>query len=229
MEAFPEPRLVPLIPPRAPSLLRARRPARTGAHPVSDREPRTAALVRRARAGDKSAFGELYADHAPMVHAVLIGMIAVREAGDLVQDVFAAALDRLDQLDDPARFGAWIAAIARNRARDLLRAPRRRAEQAGLEAGFEARAEPEPPSGPAADCADEAARALAALRALPEAYRETLAMRLVEGLTGREIAARAGLTYGSVRVNLCRGMKLLRAELEGAGAHPDAGGGGTRR
>jgi RNA polymerase sigma-70 factor, ECF subfamily len=48
---------------------------------------------------------------------------------------------------------------------------------------------------------------------LPEAYRETLVLRLVEGMTGPEIAARTGLTAASVRVNLHRGMKLLRERL----------------
>ena len=52
------------------------------------------------------------------------------------------------------------------------------------------------------------------IRGLPEAYRETLIMRLVEGMTGPEIAARTGLTPESVRVNLCRGMKMLR-EISG--------------
>jgi RNA polymerase sigma-70 factor (ECF subfamily) len=33
-------------------------------------------------------------------------------------------------------------------------------------------------------------------------------------MTGPEIAARTGLTHSSVRVNLCRGMKLLREQLE---------------
>jgi len=51
-------------------------------------------------------------------------------------------------------------------------------------------------------------------RRLPEAYRETLILRLVEGMTGPEIAAQTGLTPESVRVNLCRGMKLLRELLE---------------
>ena len=53
----------------------------------------------------------------------------------------------------------------------------------------------------------------AAIRRLPEAYRETLVLRLVEGMTGPEIAARAGLTPGSVRVNLHRGMLMLREAL----------------
>ena len=52
-----------------------------------------------------------------------------------------------------------------------------------------------------------------ALRALPEAYQETMILRLVEGMTGPEIAEQTGLSPGSVRVNLHRGMKLLRDAL----------------
>jgi RNA polymerase sigma-70 factor (ECF subfamily) len=56
---------------------------------------------------------------------------------------------------------------------------------------------------------------LDAVRRLPEAYRDTLLMRLVEGMSGHEIADRTGLTPASVRVNLHRGMKLLRERLGG--------------
>ena len=59
----------------------------------------------------------------------------------------------------------------------------------------------------------EAAMTLAVLRTLPETYREPLMLRLVEGMTGPEIAARMGLTHGSVRVNLHRGMLMLREKL----------------
>jgi RNA polymerase sigma-70 factor (ECF subfamily) len=41
-------------------------------------------------------------------------------------------------------------------------------------------------------------------------------MRLVEGMSGPEIAVRAGLQPDSVRVNLHRGMKLLRERLKGS-------------
>jgi RNA polymerase sigma-70 factor (ECF subfamily) len=58
-----------------------------------------------------------------------------------------------------------------------------------------------------------AIKILDAIRSLPDAYRETLILRLVEGLTGPEIAARTGMTPGSVRVNLHRGMEQLRAIL----------------
>ena len=59
----------------------------------------------------------------------------------------------------------------------------------------------------------EALSVLAVLRTLPEAYREPLVLRLVEGMNGPEIAKRIGMTEGSVRVNLHRGIKMLRGKL----------------
>ena len=63
------------------------------------------------------------------------------------------------------------------------------------------------------DPAIESLHVLRLVQSLPESYRETLALRLIEGLTGPEIAVRTGLTPGSVRVNLHRGMRLLREKL----------------
>ena len=78
------------------------------------------------------------------------------------------------------------------------------------------RLEPLPDTLPARS--DDGARldgalVLAAIRALPEAYRETLMLRLVEQLSGNEIAERTGLTPASVRVNLHRGMTMLREQF----------------
>ncbi len=169
--------------------------------------PDEAALAARAQRGDHSAFTALYERFAGMVHAILIGMVRFEEAQDLAQEVFLKAWRSLGQLRDPARIGAWLATIARNRGRDALKRPRLVAT--GLpEAGTLAA----PPQEP-----DEAGEILRLLRELPDAYRETLAMRLVEGMTGPEIARRTGLTHGSVRVNLTRGMKQLRERLQQAG------------
>lgn len=160
-------------------------------------------LVRSARAGDESAFARLYERYRRIVHAVLLARVDRQDAEDLVQDVFLTAWKRLGDLRDPAAFGGWIGMIARNRATDA----RRRTT-----AFVELPAELEGPGSTAAGA--EANAALAAIRALPDAYRETLMMRLVEGLTGPEIAARTGLTAASVRVNLHRGMKMLREKLD---------------
>lgn len=126
------------------------------------------------------------------------------EAPDVVQDVFLTAMRTLDSLKDDRAFGAWIAAIARHRAIDHLRARRCSGE---IDDSLAA-----PESQP-----DGASAALALLHALPEAYRETLALRFIEGMSGREIAERTGLSAGSVRVNLHRGVKLLRQRLGGSG------------
>jgi RNA polymerase sigma-70 factor (ECF subfamily) len=159
-------------------------------------------LVRAARDGDSGAFTRLYERYGRVVHALLLARVDRDEAPDLVQDVFLTAWRRLDDLRDPAAFGGWIATIARNRATDFHR---RAAEHVELPADLAA------PGG--ASGAAEANAALDAIRSLPAAYRETLILRLVEGMTGPEIAERTGLTPASVRVNLHRGMKMLRDKL----------------
>ena len=161
-------------------------------------------LVRAARAGDEPAFARLYERYARIVHAVLLARVSRDDVEDLVQDVFLTAWKRLGELRDPAAFGGWLSMIARHRAAD---AHRRRPDLVELPADLQS------PGTAAAEA--EAHAALAAVRALPEAYRETLMLRLVEGLTGPEIAARTGLTPASVRVNLHRGMKMLREKLGG--------------
>lgn len=158
------------------------------------------ALVEQARGGDRAAFGNLYESYRRMVHGILLSYVCWADAEDLMQDVFMLALRRLPSLRDAGAFGGWLGMIARRLALD-----HRRREVTAVEV-TEANAGSRQP---------ESAMVMQALRELPEAYRETLIMRLVEGMTGPEIAARTGLTADSVRVNLCRGMKLLRTQLGG--------------
>jgi len=167
------------------------------------------ALVSSAREGDRAAFGRLYDRYGRMVHGILLCRVPPREVDDLVQEVFLAALRQLHALRDASRFGAWLATITRNRANDYFR--KSGPEAAVTEPVSEEQTEGRP-SNPAE--AQEAAVILAVVRTLPDAYREPLILRLVEGLTGPEIAARTGLTHGSVRVNLCRGMQMLREKLD---------------
>lgn len=163
-----------------------------------------AATVRAAQAGDEHAFEALYRRYARVVHCILLSRLPRCEVEDLVQEVFLTALNKLKSLREPAAFPGWIAQIARNRATDRLREMRPENEIDERVADGHASA---------SDRA-EAKRALEAIQDLPDAYRETLMMRLVEGLTGPEIAERTGLSHGSVRVNLHRGMQMLRDVLQ---------------
>lgn len=167
-----------------------------------------AMLVRAARDGDRAAFGRLYDRYARMVHGVLLAKVPLGEVDDLVQDVFMMALRRLSALRETGSFGAWLAAIARNRANDYHR--RSLPEEQFADDDSDKDIESGIAGG---DHEGQAAAILEAVRTLPAAYRETLILRLVEGMTGPEIAARTGMTPGSVRVNLHRGMQQLRTKL----------------
>ena len=162
-------------------------------------------LVKAAQQGDRLAFGELYTRFARMVHGILLARVGRTDVDDLVQDVFITAMQRLDSIREPESFGGWLMTIARHRAADHVR---RAPEMSQLTDAVTARAEAATPDRA------EALAVLAAIRGLPDAYRETLTLRLVEGMTGPEIAERTGLTHASVRVNLHRGMQMLRERLK---------------
>jgi RNA polymerase sigma-70 factor (ECF subfamily) len=173
--------------------------------PAADQENGDEVLIRRANAGDGEAFGTLYTRHARMVHGILLARVPFCEAEDLVQEVFISALRKLAMLREPGAFRGWLASIARNRANEYHRGARDSVElhenSAAGRAGQSDR--------------HEALEILDIIRKLPEAYRETLILRLVEGMTGPEIAERTGMTHQSVRVNLHRGIKMLRERLRG--------------
>lgn len=168
--------------------------------PQAAEQPVEVALVRAVLAGEHDRFARLYEMYAPLVHGVLLARVPRGEVDDLVQDIFLHALRKLHTLRDAAAFGPWIAMIARNRAMDFYRRSRETVEVT------EEMAVARPPNRTAGEVLELICR-------LPEAYRETLVLRFVEGMTGPEIAARTGLTPASVRVNLHRGTKLLREKV----------------
>ena len=173
---------------------------KTALKPRSDDALSEAGLIQAVLAGDRDKYGRLYGLYAPLVHGILLARVPRSEAEDLVQDIFLHAFRKLHTLRDLNAFGPWIGMIARNRAMDFHRKSR---ETVDLSDDLKSTDSTE----------NKAAEILELIRSLPDAYRETLVLRLVEGMTGPEIALRTGLTAASVRVNLHRGMKLLREKL----------------
>ena len=176
------------------------RPPATAATQQVNETAIEAMLVTAALEGDRDGFGRLYGLYAPLVHGILLARVPRAEVDDLVQDIFLHAFKKLNTLRDRAAFGPWIAMIARNRAIDFHRRTRETVEITDDLRGTNT-------------TDSRANEILELIRSLPDAYRETLVLRLVEGMTGPEIADRTGLTPASVRVNLHRGMKLLRQKL----------------
>lgn len=159
-----------------------------------------ARLVEKIINGDQEAFNEFYRMFAPMVHGIILARVPRDEVEDIVQEVFISAYKSLHTVRERNAVGGWLAMIARNSAAEYYRY-RKPTEE--LPETIEQKHNPKA----------EAREILDAIRSLPEAYRETLVLRLVEGMTGQEISEQTGLTPLSVRVNLHRGMKLLREKL----------------
>jgi len=122
-------------------------------------------------------------------------------ADDAAQDAFVNAIRSWSSFDSSRPFAPWIAKIAVNRARDLLRAERRR-EVGRLDetAQAPARADVTP--------------LLAAVAALPVDQREAVVLHHVLGFTLREVAEILGVPEGTAASRLGRGVAQLRETTE---------------
>jgi RNA polymerase sigma-70 factor (ECF subfamily) len=159
----------------------------------------------REKAADPPSVGEqdfnhLYRTYGSLVHGILLARLPRDEVPDVLQDVFLAAFKNLNSLRDRNAAGGWLVKIARNHAANFYRRSR---PTETLVDDIEGRS----------DLQTEAAEVLTIIKTLPDAYGETLILRLVEGMTGEEIARQTGKTPESVRVNLHRGMTMLRKKL----------------
>jgi RNA polymerase sigma-70 factor (ECF subfamily) len=191
---------LPTMPQAIGSRLVLSSPALALSSPTKSAASSDVGLVNAAIAGDRRAWSELYDRYAQAVHGCILAKVPSVDAEDLAQDVFVFALARLETLEDPERFGGWLMTIARNRRTDYWRRHKDSKEFANERKSQQA------PLG-------DAQRALDAIRSLPEAYQEPLILRFVEGMTGPEIARCLDMKHGAVRVNLSRGMNLLREAL----------------
>lgn len=129
-------------------------------------------------------------------------------AEDITAEVFAdaaAALDRFRPGATPVL--AWLYTVARRRLADEAR---RRSRVVDL-----APVEPQAEYGP-----EVAAVLRRAIAALPDAQRPVVVLKLIEGRSFREIAARLGISEAACKMRCSRGIERLREQLENEGVHP---------
>jgi RNA polymerase sigma factor (sigma-70 family) len=169
-----------------------------------------AELVRRARAGDKAAFGALVERFAAQARRVARAVLRdADDADDAAQDSFLAALVKLDQYDPKRPFGPWLMRIVANAATDRRR--RRTVRQAQpLDTGLIG-------GGPRPDADTErrelGSRLRAALDELPARRRLAVVLFDVEGYSHGEIAGILGVPEGTVRSEVFHARRRLRALL----------------
>jgi RNA polymerase sigma-70 factor (ECF subfamily) len=192
-----------------------------GGGPEGREERRRADLgaIRRVRAGDPEAFGELVAAHSRTVYRIAWRIVGEGGAAeDAVQETFLRAYRFLDRFDDRAEFGTWIHRIAVNAAIDELRKHRRERtfrEDLPPEEGVDA--PPIPSTEPAPDrvaLSSELGRAVrAALGHLSADERAAFVLRHFEGRSIAEIGATLGKRENATKQSIFRAVRKLRRTL----------------
>jgi RNA polymerase sigma-70 factor (ECF subfamily) len=186
-------------------------PAETGAL-LSERD-----LVVRSRNGDRSAFGQLYVLYEAGIYRYAYRLLEdADEADDIRQETFVRAYQALPRFRGEAGFRTYLLTICTNLCRDRMRQRHRRPVSSyGLSPSEFAPAGQFHAPESADPChlleqADQAKRVWRALRRLPEAPREILLLRHVEGLEMEEIAQIVGCTKISVPVRLFRARRQFK-------------------
>lgn len=166
-----------------------------------------AALVSRARTGDREALAAIYDRYADRLHDFCFSILRDRqEAADAFHDAFVAAAQRLDQLRDPSKLRPWLFAVARHEA---LRRARARSRQVPTEE-FEDMKADGPDEGRAIDQGEAARLVWAAAAGLSERDRALLDLNLRHGLEGQDLADAVGVDVSHAYVLMSR----LRDQVE---------------
>ena len=184
-----------------------------------------AALIRRCRLGDSSAFGILVRKYQdPLFNGVYRMVGDYQDAADVVQDVFLKAYRAIDTFRGSAAFYTWLYTIAVNTCRSRGRSLKARKEHVPLAAGTGGDPDDDPPPGndPAdpeplpsevAETREEYCRAEEALQRLPHGYRMVVVLKDIEGRNYAEIAAMMQISLGTVKSRLFRAREKLREML----------------
>ena len=177
--------------------------------------PPVAELVARARRGESSAFDQLVRRHLRAAFAVALAVLGrPADAEDVAQEAFVAALERLDDCREPARFSGWLLQIVRNRALHAL-AKRKLRDPSDhvIELGRE----------PVVGDVVLRAHLLVALAKLSPVQREVVLLHDLDEWTHAEIAEALELSEVNCRQHLFTARRALRAELAHEEVHHGTG------
>jgi len=173
-------------------------------------------LVARSQQGNRAAFEELVRRTARLVFSrIYLETGDTNRTEDLSQETYLIAWRSIRQVSEAKGFRLWLMSVAHSVVVDAVRREARK-KRSGARADGEALMRvASGGEGPAeaAEKREERERALAVLRGLPEEYRMPLMMRYIAGYAYTTIERELGLSNGSLRGMLSRGMGMLREEM----------------
>jgi len=167
-------------------------------------------IVREARADGPKGFGPIVERYQHAVFGVALSRLGnLSDAEDTAQQVFIEAYQRLDQLKDPTRLGAWLRSITVHRCIDLLR---QRKGVLPLD-WAENLADPDPTPLETMEKAELRTRVMSAIAGLPRKQRETVTLFYINGYSIKDIAAMQEAPIGSIKRRLHDARGRLKEEM----------------
>jgi RNA polymerase sigma-70 factor (ECF subfamily) len=165
-------------------------------------------LVLRCQAGDEAALGELIARYSTGLRLFLKKISGnAAAADDLLQETWFEVYRKINRLNTPAAFPAWLYRIARDKAyRELRRRPARQAV-------IDEKLAQETPVDEEFFAPEEAAAVRAAMDQIAPEHREVLMLRFIEEMSYEQIAEVIGRPVGTVRSRIHYAKLALRAKL----------------
>jgi RNA polymerase sigma-70 factor (ECF subfamily) len=177
-------------------------------------------LMQRIARDDTGAFDALFLRHRRAVFSFTFRMLGDRAtAEDLTQECFLRVWRARQRYQPAAAFRTWLFTIARRQALDELKKRQTRGtvlaaemvEDESVPEPMERFAQMDAPNPQEIVMARELGRVMeAALRQLPEEYREAVILRATEGLSYEEMARVLDCPLGTVKSRLNAARKRLK-------------------
>lgn len=177
-------------------------------------------LIARVRLGDDEAFRLIFERYARPIISFIYDLVGERAlAEELMQETFVRAYKNLGALRDETKLSTWLFGIARNVARESLRARRRLNRQVEIDdpAVKELRDGKLPPDDHLIK--EELHQVIReALRGLDEDKRIVFALKVFQQQSYEEIATITGFSMAKLKTDLHRARvemrRLLRPYME---------------
>ena len=181
-------------------------------------------VLRCQRLGNRdcTAFEELVARYHRYIDKILYDLASDwLDRTDLAQEVWIRVYKSIHKLNDPAKFKGWLSRITTNLFYDELRKRKRFQRSISLDAprySYDGPYEWELPSDQPTPADEVMAREFRdyleqAMSELPQAFRQTIALRELQGLSYGEIASLTGVSLGTVKSRIARARHKLQEKL----------------
>ena len=171
-------------------------------------------LINQGLKGDEKALNHLYNIYSHKLVGICVKIVGNRMiAEELAHDAFILAISKLNQLQNPQRFDAWISCIASNVARRYLEQNRNAQTIPFSEISEEEILQVEQPEDTPKRPLPPLETILTAIDSLPNGYSKVFRMSVMQEMSHAEIANILGIAAHSSSSQLVRAKKMLRKML----------------